>query len=53
MEEGELEWPVERRNGLTVRLIDTLLILVVIYAFRIRHNHFGSFEVVHNEYGDV
>ena len=28
-EEEELEWPGERRNGLIVRLIDTMLILVV------------------------
>ena len=28
-ESGEREWPVERRNGLTVRLIDTVLVLVV------------------------
>ena len=28
-EEGELEWPVESRNGLTIRLIDTVLVRVV------------------------
>ena len=28
-EEEELEWSGERRNGLIVRLIDTMLILVV------------------------
>ena len=28
-EGGELEWPVERRNGLIIRLIDTVLVQVV------------------------